>query len=149
MIRTVCEACGADIDGRHGRRFCLPCRVARDRGASRASAARWARKNPERRAVHVRETAIRRAVPERARMERRRGTRRAFLVRWKLAAGCFDCGYAGHPAALDFDHVQGTKNFNIATSALRSWAAVLAEIAKCVVRCANCHRIATLKRRTA
>jgi hypothetical protein len=72
---------------------------------------------------------------------------RAFLARWKLAAGCADCGYAAHPAALDFDHVRGEKSFNICDGGTRRHAVLLAELEKCVVRCANCHRIATHERR--
>jgi len=56
-----------------------------------------------------------------------------------------DCGYRGHPAALDFDHVRGEKTMAVSLMAERyaSWAKVLEEIEKCVVRCANCHRIKT------
>lgn len=66
---------------------------------------------------------------------------------YKVAAGCVDCGYNAHPAALDFDHMEG-KTANI--SALKSIAAVEAEIArhKCVVRCSNCHRIKSWETRT-
>lgn len=66
----------------------------------------------------------------------------------KLASGCVDCGYNTHPAALDFDHIDGTtKVDNVSKLArLRSWAAIEAEIAKCEVVCANCHRIRTVSR---
>jgi len=73
-----------------------------------------------------------------------RRRKREFLTRWKLAAGCIDCGYAEHPAALDFDHVSGTKHFGIGGAGpTRAWHTMLGEIEKCVVRCANCHRIRT------
>lgn len=75
---------------------------------------------------------------------RRVAVRRSFLDRWKLAAGCIDCGYAGHPAALDFDHIDpAAKSFGLSTANGRSLRAIVAEVAKCVVRCANCHRIKT------
>jgi hypothetical protein len=68
----------------------------------------------------------------------------------KLAAGCVDCGYNIHPAALDFDHRPGTvKLFAIGTNRGRGecgWSLILAEIAKCEVVCANCHRIRTVTR---
>ncbi|MFL5733498.1 MAG: hypothetical protein ACJ78Q_09880 [Chloroflexia bacterium] len=49
---------------------------------------------------------------------------------------------------LEFDHVSGEKKGNISELALRygSWETILAEIAKCEVRCANCHRRITAKR---
>lgn len=60
----------------------------------------------------------------------------------KLAAGCLNCGYRDHPAALDFDHRDPTlKRFDIARTMTRSWAVIQAEIEKCDILCANCHRI--------
>ena len=72
---------------------------------------------------------------------------KAWISDFKIAAGCIDCGYNAHPAALDIDHMEG-KTANI--SSLKSIAAVEAEIArhKCVVRCANCHRIKSWETRT-
>ncbi|VVB52853.1 Uncharacterised protein [uncultured archaeon] len=65
----------------------------------------------------------------------------------KLSSGCVDCapGTVWHPAALEFDHVDpSTKSFKIAAGSSRKWETVLAEIAKCVVRCANHHVIKTV-----
>jgi hypothetical protein len=71
---------------------------------------------------------------------------RRFLARVKMKLGCVDCGYKAHPAALDFDHVRGTKKFKIANSVSRSMKDLKIEIRKCEVRCANCHRIQTSNR---
>ena len=61
--------------------------------------------------------------------------------------GCVDCGYNEHPAALDFDHMPGTeKLFNIGQEKHRALDQLLAEIAKCELVCANCHRIRTVSR---
>lgn len=74
-------------------------------------------------------------------------TRRLKIDEIKLQRGCADCGYNQHPAALHFDHVDPTnKTFKISTSLTRRWDTVLAEIAKCVVRCANCHAVKTVER---
>ena len=91
------------------------------------------------------------ANPEKLRGYKKKSSvpRVAFLTRWKLAAGCIDCGYKAHPAALDFDHVRGEKRFGLGGTQIRSWKVILAELAKCVVRCANCHRVVTQKRRAA
>lgn len=72
---------------------------------------------------------------------------KAWIADYKVGHGCIDCGYSAHPAALDIDHMEG-KTANI--SSLKSIAAVEVEIArhKCVVRCANCHRIKSWKTRT-
>jgi hypothetical protein len=68
----------------------------------------------------------------------------------KVAAGCVECGYSNHDAALDFDHLPGTvKLFTISAAWGRPWSSILAEIAKCEVVCANCHRIRTVTRRRA
>lgn len=69
---------------------------------------------------------------------------------YKLEKGCIDCGYNKHPEALDFDHLpQYEKKYGISSLA-RSNAhpdTLWGEIEKCVVRCANCHRIMTYNRR--
>lgn len=46
---------------------------------------------------------------------------------------------------MDFDHV-GDKAFNIATAIDKRWSEIQAEIKKCDVVCANCHRIRTYTR---
>ena len=70
-----------------------------------------------------------------------------FLVDYKLSKGCADCGYKDHPAALEFDHLPGTKKlFNIGQGRGHTLEAVRAEIAKCEVVCANCHRVRTARR---
>jgi hypothetical protein len=53
---------------------------------------------------------------------------------------CVDCGNTD-PVVLDFDHVQGKKKFNIGARGSHTIKAIKVEIAKCEVRCANCHRI--------
>lgn len=75
--------------------------------------------------------------------------RRNILNRYKTIKGCIDCGFNTHPEALDFDHVNGEKEFNIgqALNSMISWVRVKREVAKCEVRCANCHRIVTSSRR--
>lgn len=68
----------------------------------------------------------------------------------KLGLGCTDCGYDKHPHALDFDHLVGhTKVSGISRMVYNNanWDALKAEMDKCEVVCANCHRIRTAERR--
>ena len=53
---------------------------------------------------------------------------------------CVDCGYSDY-RALDFDHVRGEKLFSIANGWCRPWSEIEKEIAKCDIRCRNCHAI--------
>lgn len=74
---------------------------------------------------------------------------RQYALDHKLSHPCVDCGEAD-PRCLDFDHRDhATKSFNISdyTSSKRSIALsrLEAEIAKCDVRCANCHRKKTIE----
>lgn len=65
---------------------------------------------------------------------------------------CADCGGVFPPECMDFDHLpEYEKSFNVggAVTTRRAWASVLAEIEKCEVVCANCHRIRTRQRRDA
>jgi hypothetical protein len=54
---------------------------------------------------------------------------------------CVDCREAD-TRVLEFDHVRGKKENNISNLVREgwSWQRILSEIAKCEVRCANCHR---------
>jgi hypothetical protein len=53
---------------------------------------------------------------------------------------CVDCGESD-PVVLDFDHLR-EKRLNVSELANRAvaWDEVAAEMAKCEVVCANCHR---------
>lgn len=54
---------------------------------------------------------------------------------------CQLCGYNRYPGALDLHHVLGEKSFGIGDKGYtRSWEKIRAEIDKCVLLCANCHR---------
>jgi hypothetical protein len=71
--------------------------------------------------------------------------RAAYLVAFFESHPCVDCG-ENDPVVLEFDHV-GDKAFNISKGLRdRPWTAVLDEIGKCDVVCANCHRRRTARR---
>lgn len=60
-------------------------------------------------------------------------------------APCTDCGVVYIPAAMDYDHLSD-KIKNIADLMDYSWDYIQAEIEKCELVCANCHRIRTWDR---
>lgn len=70
-------------------------------------------------------------------------SRRDWLNKIKMERGCAVCGYCAHPAALDFNHIQGDKKFAVSQDPKVAMHKLLAEINKCEVLCANCHRIHT------
>ena len=80
-----------------------------------------------------------RSLERRAVIEARVRLRRDLMQRWKLAAGCIDCGYADDPKRLHFDHVMFPKLFNPADGVGRSHKNLADELWKCVVRCIECH----------
>jgi hypothetical protein len=55
---------------------------------------------------------------------------------------CVDCGFEDI-RALDFDHIRGYKKREVSKLVHEGypWQTIADEIAKCEVRCANCHRI--------
>lgn len=73
-----------------------------------------------------------------ANTEARRISVKVWLLKYLLTHPCVDCGETD-PVVLQFDH-QGDKIGNIARMIRdNSLAKVQAEVAKCLVRCANCH----------
>lgn len=70
-----------------------------------------------------------------------------FVQEYKSRQSCVDCG-EDNPIVLDFDHLYD-KKFKISGINRRyhSLETVKDEIAKCEIRCANCHRIVTHERR--
>lgn len=72
---------------------------------------------------------------------------RRYINNYLLLHPCVDCNER-NPIVLEFDHV-GKKRFNIgdAVRMCYSLSSVKKEINQCEVRCANCHRITTYKRK--
>jgi len=69
----------------------------------------------------------------------RRDHNRAVVLAHLRTHHCVDCG-EDDPRVLEFDH-QGDKIANVSNMIQKgSLKALLAEIEKCEVRCANCHR---------
>jgi hypothetical protein len=105
--------------------YCLPCR--RD----------YAKEHYQRNVAAYVDRARARALIDRPR-------NRAFVAQFLSTHPCVDCGESD-PVVLEFDHRDpATKRADLArlihTSVL---ATVRAEMAKCDVRCGNCHRIRT------
>lgn len=73
-------------------------------------------------------------------VERRRRKVKEMLVA-EAGGACAVCGYARHPAALQFHHLDPTtKSFGLGVRGItRSLERLRAEAAKCVLLCANCH----------
>ena len=74
---------------------------------------------------------------------RRRVELREFIREYKLEKGCAICGYRRSPFALEAHHKNDDKEFNIGTAIGDdvSKIRIIKELVKCVILCANCHRM--------
>lgn len=78
---------------------------------------------------------------DRERNQRRQRKYHGWLAAVKQESGCVDCGFDADPSRLHFDHRPGElKLFEMWAAVGRPRRLVEAEIAKCDVRCASCHR---------
>jgi hypothetical protein len=138
MDETICPKCNCsrglgDFNFRnktkgirqHWCKFCL-----------RAYAARHYREYPK----PYKERARRHTATTRIDSKRR-------LLEYLSSHPCVDCGESD-PVVLEFDHVNGEKNREVTAMANGSycWKTIEAEIRKCEVVCANCHRRRTCQR---
>ena len=77
----------------------------------------------------------------------RRNRNRMFVLNYlRSCGGCVDCPEQD-PVVLTFDHVRGNKEFCISHGAATNMSIerLKREIAKCEIRCANCHMRKTAK----
>ena len=106
--------------------LCRPCRSA------------YGRQHYQANKQHIDQAA---AVKRRLALERTQ-----FLLDFFEAHPCVDCGET-NPVVLEFDHLRD-KSFSIGGKlTTHKWQAILDEIEKCEVVCANCHRIRTAEQR--
>lgn len=105
-------------------------------------------KDPERRKEYQREYHRKTWYPDHKldRMGRSK-RRKQELIEWyreyKKTLRCVDCGQ-DHPATLEFHHLDPSKKEVMVSKLIHetsSMRKLQEEIAKCVVLCANCHRI--------
>jgi len=73
---------------------------------------------------------------------------KAYLIKYiqelKSSTPCLDCKISYPYYMMDFDHVRGTKQANVAELInTLSKKRIDLEIAKCEIVCSNCHRIRT------
>jgi hypothetical protein len=70
--------------------------------------------------------------------------KRQRIRNYLLSHPCVDCGELD-PTVLEFDHVRGEKLFTISVNFCdRRWELIELEIAKCDIRCTNCHLVRTI-----
>lgn len=110
-------------DGRQKR--CISC--------SSVYGKKWYKNNKK---LHKKNVQIRR--------KSRRKELRVKLIEYLSDQQCVDCKMSDI-RCFQFDHVNGKKEHNIANMVGEGygWNAILLEISKCVIRCANCHQIKT------
>lgn len=84
----------------------------------------------------------------RVRFRERKQRNRVYVREYLLAHPCVDCPESD-PTCLDFDHVREKKFRDISALVRGGYKleTLKKEIEKCDVRCANCHRKVTAKRR--
>lgn len=128
------------IEGRvrslYGRRFCLSCSPFAAHNTSRLPPGA---RDPTELTEHRRKR--RSAKFYRYQKKKRKAVKSELIA--LLGGRCQDCGYDANPNALEFHHLDAaTKDFTISKRiATIAFDRVLTEARKCVLLCANCHRL--------
>jgi len=83
-----------------------------------------------------------------ARNARNRNKKRQAIADYLKDKSCIDCGVQ-NPVVLTFDHVRGKKIDAVANMVHGNCtlSTIFAEVAKCEIRCFNCHMIKDHKKR--
>lgn len=122
----------------------------RARALKLAAGRRWYGRNREEKLAKARDRL--KTDPQFAQMKRgcsRRWQQKNRALLWELKkAPCTDCRESFAPECMDFDHRDPTMKLrDVSRMVGRPSEEILAEIAKCDLICANCHRTRTKKRR--
>jgi hypothetical protein len=131
----ICSSCNATLSLDYFRKRSM------NRGLERVCKTCWRERERARMQIRI--------ASGYTRVDNKKRACKARIDEIKLALGCKDCGFNSHPAALDFDHLPGfEKSDTVATLVgAGKLELALAEIDKCEVVCANCHRIRTAERK--
>lgn len=73
----------------------------------------------------------------------RKAAKKALIMEYK-SQPCVDCGFTFFPCQMDFDHRDPSQKINNISAMVDdnySMKTLLAELAKCDLVCANCHRL--------
>ena len=131
-----CKECKQDKAAyRRGTRYCRRCYLVR----YGAGIVRTEKKTPRKRGINTEPAKYGETRKEvwQSRMQ----ANIEFALQQK-SLPCTDCGNSYHPVAMDFDHVRGIKLGEIAAMIRNvSFDKLKAEIDKCEIVCAVCHRI--------
>lgn len=99
--------------------------------------------------ARLREQDHRRWAETKQKITDRRRARKIQLIAL-LGGKCYDCGaeFSRRPEVFDFDHRDPAQKLIQIADILRtgSWERALAEVKKCDLVCANCHRTRTVRR---
>lgn len=82
------------------------------------------------------------AIQDRGRTRKKRHSHKSKAIEY-LGGKCFDCGLVSiYPEVYDFHHTDPSIKEKDPGSLMHcSWARLEEELKKCVLLCANCHRI--------
>lgn len=92
----------------------------------------------------ARNKASRDKHPEKSRYNREKSRKRrlAHINEYKIRQGCLDCGENRHPIVLDLHHIDPTTKLDTIANMVSGKSSLIEEeLKKCIVLCANCHRL--------
>ena len=139
-MKKICPGCGEERDAKQDFRWRY-----KDRGIRQVRCKYCQAESNKTHYQNNKQVYLERALTRNARVNTENKQR---LYTYLSSHPCVDCGQTD-VRVLEFDHVRGKKSGDISRMVGEglSWRTIEAEIAKCQIRCANCHRIREGERR--
>jgi hypothetical protein len=151
VVKIECESCGGEFDTTTEHKICSICRREDLRKVQTVACSVCTEIKPRNDFHSDKRTSTGKSrtckTCELKKLQAIRRRKQQHVVDILKVSPCIDCGYSASVAAMQFDHVRGTKVANVSrlVQQCASIERIQREIEKCDIVCSNCHAVRTAR----